>query len=446
MSQNFRCLPAGFTVGFGRADMSPSIPVMMGNHVYADTLRDPLYASCVAVSDGENAAILLHMDMKDMPREFFLGATEEIEKRTGIPASNVILNATHTHNCPHTFSREDPECVNWRRKGQLAAAEAAEAALKDLAPARIFISRGDTTGMNFTRRYRMADGSYKSICSLNPCTEYDSHETFADPEIRIIRMAREGKKDIVLVNWQGHCAHSQGMFKTSITADIIEILRNHIEGELGYHFTYHNGGSGNLVFRSSMKLHKYPNHLIMAENLAKLIEKELDRAEEVKSGKVRVRTTMLTGRVQQDGEEKRAHALEWARAPKEEREEILEKYGFTSMYEAIATNTRATMEEFTPIPLTAISFGDIAFATTPFESFDVNARQVREASPYKMTFSCAYSNGAMGYMPNKEAFPHGEYEVYVSRFECGTAENCVAELAKMLQENKKEDEASSTIA
>ena len=430
-------LPKGFCAGFGRADMTPDVlPILLGSGTMADAVHDPLYASCTAVSDGENVALLIHMDMKDMPRAFFLAAAEEIEKETGVPRENVILNATHTHNCPHT-SRNDPVCVAWRRRGQLAAAKAAKEALSDLAPAEISIGKGLTPGYAFVRRYLMADGTYKGIQSANPCEEYVAHETEADPELRVIRFERQGKKDIVLANWQCHAASAAGFHRGKISADFIQQLRV-LEGELDIHFAYHNGASGNINMLDKLHHRIFENYAKLGEGVADVIRKTLSNMEKAESGKVRVRTALLQGAVQQDSDKRREGAKEWARSAPDEKEAVLKKYGFASMYEAIAINTRAGMAKTEEIPLSAISFGDVAFATTPFESFDINARQTREASPYKMTFSCAYTNGALGYMPAREIFPHGEYEVYVSRFECGTPEKCVEALTKMLQENKKE--------
>ena len=88
------------------------------------------------------------------------------------------------------------------------------------------------------------------------------------------------------------------------------------------------------------------------------------------------------------------------------------------------------------LPFTAVSIGDIAFAAAPYEMFDTNGVEIRNASPFNMTFICAYTNGHMGYIPSALAFPHGGYEVYVSRFVSGTAETTVNTIVSMLQENK----------
>ena len=68
--------------------------------------------------------------------------------------------------------------------------------------------------------------------------------------------------------------------------------------------------------------------------------------------------------------------------------------------------------------------------------FDTSGKQVRDASPFEMTFICSLTNGSFGYLPNTEVFDHGCYEVYVTRYAQGTAELCVAESLRMLGECK----------
>jgi hypothetical protein len=106
---------------------------------------------------------------------------------------------------------------------------------------------------------------------------------------------------------------------------------------------------------------------------------------------------------------------------------ILAKYNLISSYEVSAINARQSYGgPTTDIALYAISFGDIVFTTAPFEQFDSDAVAVRAASPFKMTFTCAYSNGANGYLPSTLAYPHGSYEVYTTYFEMGTSDRIVA--------------------
>ena len=88
--------------------------------------------------------------------------------------------------------------------------------------------------------------------------------------------------------------------------------------------------------------------------------------------------------------------------------------------------------ESEPIPLYAITFGEIAFVGAPYEMFDVSGMQIKEASPAKMTFVCTCTNGSMGYFPSFDEYARGGYEVCVTNYAQGTAELCVAELLRLI--------------
>ena len=93
-----------------------------------------------------------------------------------------------------------------------------------------------------------------------------------------------------------------------------------------------------------------------------------------------------------------------------------------------------------PVELAAVSFGDVAFAFSPFEMFDTNGIQLRRASPFAMTFSCSYAMNCFGYLPSHQAFPHGEYEAMICRFVPGTGESVVLELCAQMQDMKNDNE------
>ena len=99
-------------------------------------------------------------------------------------------------------------------------------------------------------------------------------------------------------------------------------------------------------------------------------------------------------------------------------------------------NRAKATTETEDIPLFAITCGDLAFAGASYEMFDTNGMEVKDGSPYKMTFMCAYTNGSNGYLPSDVAFPNGGYEVHVARYVQGTAEACVSELLNLINTAK----------
>ena len=54
---------------------------------------------------------------------------------------------------------------------------------------------------------------------------------------------------------------------------------------------------------------------------------------------------------------------------------------------------------------------DLAFFTLPGEPFNGIAEAIRKASPYKYTFIAELAQSPSGYVPMKECFARGGYEV-----------------------------------
>ena len=71
----------------------------------------------------------------------------------------------------------------------------------------------------------------------------------------------------------------------------------------------------------------------------------------------------------------------------------------------------------------------------PYEMFDSSAMDVRDRSPFTMTFTASCSNASRSYIPTPESWDwEAKYEVRVTRYEKGTAENLADEFVNMLTE------------
>ena len=427
-------LPTGFSVGFGRKEMNPPIPVLIALGGMATGIKDDLYATCIALSDGEKVSLLFHMDMKETPSLIFNPCAEAIDNAFGIPKENIIMNATHTHVSPHTtLKREENE--TWRKTLLSAVLAATKEALLDLAPARVFAGTGQALRFAFVRRYLLADGTFKT----NP-RKADvplRSESVADPELRTLRFEREGKKDVLLVSWQAH----YGASGTEITSDFVHHLREKTERDLGVLFAYFNGGSANINMLSRVKsLQRYSDYVEVGLALADVAKEALSQETEIRSGKIVTNYFEQIGEVIQDSPERKEWCKKILAAPQEKRDEMMSEHGFVSIHDVYSTNFRTMLGETGIIPLTVISCGAFAFTANPFEMFDVNAREIREGSPFFMTFALPYSNEHLGYMPPARFFQHGAYEVLKAFFVQGTADRTVEETVRMLHENRARGE------
>lgn len=418
--------PEGFSVGFGRADISGPLPVDVWEG-QATVVGDPLMLTVVAVCDGENVALLVGADALGIKKSSYKSCAKLVAKYN-IPPENLLINATHSHSAPSIGGN-----ARWLKNFYSRFTEAVEAALRDLTPAKAFAGEGETKNFAFVRRYLQPDGSY--ITQGNKSSV--KHETEADRSLRTIRFEREGKKDVLMTNWQSH--YMGGIAKGKLSSDVFGNFRSVAEKELDCHFAYFSGSSGNLNFNSPIPGEKTVNSREeAAEEFVKAVREAIAGEKEVQTGKIRAASSTYAGTVMKDSPERLAQAKEIASVGRDsaEGQALIKKYGFSSKYAATAVITRHNLGDTVDMEFFAVSFGDIAFSTVPFEQFDTNGQEVRAASPFPVTFTLSITNDHNGYVPSALAFPHGAYEVGQTKFVEGSAEEFVREQLRLLNECK----------
>ncbi len=433
--------PEGFSVGYARRDITPTaFPIPIYDRDATD-VHDPLYLTCTAVSDGEGAALLFSMDLKSCSRSLWEKSAGIIEKKFGIPVDRVFFNATHTHSA-HDPGINNENVMRWQGKFYQMIPEIVEEALRDLDEAEAYVGKAYTDRLTFVRRYKLASGKFQTNPSASQADKPVAHESEADNELRTIRFDRKNKKDVLLVNYQTHYGGATGTYRGQISSDFVGNFRDSAEKELDVHFSYHSGASGNLNFNSAIPGEKkYESWIDANKEFMDVTRVALQNEEKVNVGKIRSSISYYQGTVLKDSPERVAQAQEVAAHPEdsEQYKDLLKKYNLSSKRWVNAIITRNNgMGEKSELVFIAISFGDIGFATAPYEMFDQNGKEVREGSPFKTTFICSMANGSNGYIPTTFAFPHGAYESMVTRFVQGSGEEFAGEMIRLLKECKNE--------
>jgi len=77
--------------------------------------------------------------------------------------------------------------------------------------------------------------------------------------------------------------------------------------------------------------------------------------------------------------------------------------------------------------------GDVAFLGLGGEVVNEIGRAIEAASPFPHTLVITHSNGAAGYLPTREAYPEGGYDVETSPFAPAAAEKVVEEALRLLR-------------
>ncbi|MBE6712154.1 MAG: hypothetical protein E7580_01395 [Ruminococcaceae bacterium] len=430
--------PDSFAVGYARADITgtPPHPSQSGE---LTGVHDPLMLTCTAVWDGEQAALIMSADVLQINRDVHLRLCRMAEEKFGIPEERIILSATHTHT-GLTVGNDSPAGARFLTNFYKVFPQVVEEALRDLDEVEAaYAGKGEVEeGVTFVRRYLMPDGTYKTHGDETAVR----HETDADRELRTVRFDRKTKKDVLLVNYQTHHGGAGSVYPGCISADWVHPFRSSAEQEFDCLFSYQSGAEGNINFVSPIPgERKYPTFVKAIPAFITATKAALETEEKAETGKIVSASTVVVATVKKDTPERIARAQEISGAENEEKKTFLVKqYGFQSEHEAGAVLKRNNqLGETEDVPLNCIVFGDLAFAAFPFEQFDTSGKEVRDASPYKMTFINGLSGGTYGYMPTLEAFPHGGYEVAVCPYTPGCAEMFTEAMQKLLTECKNKE-------
>ena len=433
-----------FKVGFARVDITPEGDIPLNTGDMLTKVKEELYATCVAISDGKNTVLLYSLDIKNMTPDFDNTVKTRIKTATKIPPENIIINTMHNHSAPSTNVPGNSTAVRkWSNELATTMATMAKDAVADLSDAVPYIGTGKTTNLAFVRRYFHEDGSFSSMVGYRgkSTTPVVRHESEADDVVQLIRFVREDKKDVVMANWQAHVAHAIGQFPNTISGDYVYYARNTVEsGDDDALFAFFLGAAGNINLKVAIKEldRAGGNYLFVGKQLGQEILKGLENMTPVNGGEVKGinRIYQAERRPSTTEEADRARLVKNSGYAEDtdEYNALLDKYGFKSKYEVNYTISRENKTGTQSMKLGAMTIGDISFVSVPYEMFDTNGMEIKAATPDKMTFILAYSGGAFGYIPSALAVPNGGYEVYVSGYEYGTAEKVVAELLEMLRE------------
>lgn len=438
---------AQFSVGYGRVDITPEKSVALMGYGRTDKrlskgYLDPLYFTCVAMRDTEGNTVLM-LSVDNCTGGFSDAIKTNIESKLGVSADNITITATHTHSGPDLDADSISYTATYNMLYKEAALECAEAAVEDLKPAEMYYSTIETEGLNFVRHYRMVDGSYAGDNFGNFSIGIEDYATPTDTTMHLLRFAREGGKDVLMMNWRAHATMTGSSTKTDISADFVGAVRMHLEQQLDCHFAYYQGCAGNVNPRSRIAedtpTDKYMEY---GRLLGDFAIQAMKTEEKLPTGTVRSINYNLTTQVNHSMDHLASVAQEisdyWNKTGDTAgAKKMGAEYGIRSPYMAGAIAKRATYDPTYDEMLTCIAIGDsIAFATAPNELFDTNGQFVEDNSPFEKTIVLGYTNGQKGYVPSALAFEYTCYESDTTRFAPGTGELIADSLLDMLEQLK----------
>ena len=434
-------------LGFGKVNITPNYSVGLGGSGNDKTRRSTglisyIYATCLAFrQDGELYLVYtidtlsVNDELADQCREVII---EEIPE---VKPEHIYLMATHSHSCPTPYWPDENE-GKYRQEFFKWMPQAATLAVKDLAPVTdMQVARFDLEGMSFVRHYLMNDGTYAGSNFGSTTSGYKEHTYDVAKEMILVNFPREGKDDILLVNWAAHPAnpYDEAIGYLNISADHPGWCRDELEKLTGAKVAYFNGASGDLDFYSYIP---EENHGLNAkeygEKLAQYAYEHYDELKPVDTTVIKSTTRDVTVTVEHELEHLLVQCMEirdiyQVEGNKKKANEKAYALGLSSCFHASAIVGRSKLGPTEVRELNALSLGPVGFVTCTFEMASEHADELKAMAPFDTVF---IMSGNQRYSPREEAIDYHSYEGDTRFYTRETGDMMVQQFNEMLGEVK----------
>ncbi|WP_232056333.1 hypothetical protein [Tuwongella immobilis] len=454
-------LPSGATAAELRAgavaqDITPTkFPINVNGNMtntLAKGVTDRLHARCLVLDDGKTTLALVTVDSCMVPREVMDRAKKIITERIGIPASHVLISATHTHTAPASIglfqTDADPDYPGFLAEKIAAGVIAAHG--KRIA-AEIGWGVGTNADQVFNRRWfikgelPVADpfGVVRDRVRMNPGYQNPSVTKSAgpvDPGVSVLAVrTRDGKPLAVYANYSLHyvggvsalSADYYGMF-----AERLKALLNVPENDPNFVGIMSNGTSGNINninYGAPAPMAKRPGEQarIVADSVAQTVVGVLKTMQYRSETTLAAATEEISLSVRKGSAEELQRARELIAASKTP---VLQ--GLPAIY-ARETVLLDQYPDTVPMVLQAMRIGDVGITAIPCEVFVEIGLEIKAKSPLKPSFTVSLANGYNGYLPTPEHHALGGYETWRARssyLETGASPKITAVLFRLLDQ------------
>lgn len=453
--------------GTGRSDITPAPGTPQGGWGAQTHQRGlgadlPLYATALVLRYGDKSVAILDVDAIGFDGEWTTKIIDAVSGLTGLPREHIRFSCTHTHSGPNTFRlpviTEGREMIlEYLNTLPLKISGAVWQAQQNLGPVRIGAAKGECD-INVNRRMRLPDG--RVVIGRN-------YGGAVDRTVRVVRIDDLQEQAVAtIVHYACHPTTMAWQCQWA-TPDYPGMTKKVVEEQIGGTCLFLQGATGNITpkrgFTGDLGVYRKLGKLLgleaskvalgietlpRQEKLAGLQESGAtialfeDNAVEPEPAALEVRSRFMKLPLKEFPPPEVAEAD--AAALRAELNQLRSGGDEAKIREATAKATQAGMRADRALwyhgkthvdwQLQGIRIGPVALICVPGEPFIEASQQIAERSPFAHTLFSGYSNGGFGYIPMREEYPSGGYEVEISPFAPGAAELIVEEALAMLRE------------
>jgi hypothetical protein len=426
-------------VGAAKVDVTPPVDKLPKNF---RGILDHIFARAIVIDNGTSKAALVTLDAGAIPPPLWKAVSEQVARTFNIPATNLLLTATHTHSVPFGGNVIDYED---------GAVEAVKEALARLRPAEM--SYG--TGLSYINVNRNIIDPTSHRWWEGPNYDGPSDKTVAVVEFK----STDGKPIGVYYNYGVHGVITGTL--DMLSGDIQGATSRYIEESLGDDAVavYSNGPAGDqnpIYFNQTYELRdiRIKDYATRGQDISNSMPpggQGLDRSNPRVQLLMNQQKQMILSMGQMLGEE----VLHVMRA---NMERPVKDATIKGLSEDVTCPGRTRTDsgragypghyvdgEPVNIRLSLLRVGDTAIGGVNAEIFTEIGLRFKRESPLKHTMMTTLTNGMAnsGYIPNDAAFGYETFEVLSSRLKPGCAETAIDEgLIDMIEKTQPDPRGS----
>ncbi|UCG58870.1 MAG: hypothetical protein JSU70_05020 [Phycisphaerales bacterium] len=383
-----------------------------------------LRASAVII-EANTKVCIVSCDVLALQRDILDEVCRRVEDQENIPFESILITSTHTHHAPtsvtvHGYRRDEVFCGRVQ-DAIVSAIHKANEKLRDAPPATMHFWLGQESTVGQNSRQLLKDGTIWWVGSredsVRPTGPFD-------PELPVLAFKQvDGTLEALLFN---HSSHNIGVRSSGRSPSFYGLASQELEEELGGTTIFMPGAFGSThVLTLSMDERVLRIKNAIREAFSKAEKKQIPKIKSVKKRlKYRVRN------FDEDQEEK-AVSYYCRKRLGGNPEDIIEV--FRKMRHELVKHQGERRRSW----LHVILIGDIAFVGVPGEFFGKLGIEIKRRSPFRYTYVIGLANDYIGYIPDKEAYDLGGYQVWTglhSFVAQGTGEAIVEQAVHLLEE------------
>jgi neutral ceramidase len=418
--------------GAAKVDVTPAERDLPKNY---DGILDHLYSRAIVLESASTSAALITVDAGAVPDQVWQNVTQQIQKDLGIPITNVLLTATHTHSVPGQTSAAYVQKI----------VESVRLAKARLAPARVGYGSGVSylnvnrniidpktkqwwEGPNYDGPSDKTVGVVKfETLTGEPIAVYYNYamhgvtvgqldKVSADAPGEVSKYIEDSLDDKAVALWSSGAAGDQNPIYYQQTYDLREIrIKDYAARGIDISNAMPPGGEG--LNRSDPRVAK-----LMNQQKQMIVSMGQFLGEEV--------LHVMRGMQRMDSDVQIYGGQKTISCPGRERTNS-GRAGFEGTY-----------KEGPPVEirLGLLRVGDIAIGAVNAEVFNLIAQRLKHESPYTATMMATLTNGMArsGYIPNDAGYGMYTFEVLSSRLQPGCAETSIVNgILDLISESRK---------